>query len=115
MADAPPWLMTDWILSAYAGRRSAAMEQYKAFVAEGRKQPAVWEQLKNQSYLGSDAFVQKTQARLEAQGADLSEIPLPQRRQSARSLTHYEQQASSRDEAIEQAYASGGYGLKEIG
>lgn len=115
MADAPPWLMTDWILSTFSGRRRAAMEQYKAFVAEGRDQPAVWEQLKNQVYLGSDAFVLKMQARLETQDADLSEIPLPQRRQRARPLAHYEKQASSRDEAVALAYASGGYGLKEIG
>jgi len=115
--EQPTWLMTDWLLSAFAKRRSAAMAQYKVFVAEGRDQPAVWEQLRNQIYLGNEAFVEKMQAALskKKQDADLSEIPLPQRRQRARPLEYYEKQASSRDEAIEMAYASGGYGLKEIG
>lgn len=33
----------------------------------------------------------------------------------AKPLTHYVQQCKERDEAIALAYASGGYGLKEIG
>lgn len=64
--------------------------------------------------MGSDAFVQDMQSR-QAAAADLSEIPLPQRRRPARPLAHYAKQASGRDEAIALAYASGGYGLKEIG
>lgn len=114
LADVPDWLHTDWILSAFSARRSRAIEQYQAFVAEGRNQPGVWEQLKNQIYLGSDAFVQEMQTRQPA-AADLTEIPLPQRRRPARPLAHYGKQAPGRDEAIAVAYASGGYGLKEIG
>lgn len=114
LADAPPWLMTDWILCAFSAQRSMAIEQYQAFVAAGRNQPGVWEQLKNQVYLGSDAFVQEIQTR-QPITADLSEIPLPQRRKPAMPLEHYAKQASGRDEAIALAYASGGYGLKEIG
>ena len=59
MADALPWLATDWILSAFSDKRSEAVERYKAFVAEGKNQPAIWEQLKNQIYLGTDAFIAK--------------------------------------------------------
>lgn len=114
LADAPPWLMTDWFLCAFSARRSTAVEQYQAFVADGRNQPGVWEQLKNQIYLGSDAFVQGMQSR-QAAAADLSEIPLPQRRRPVKPLAHYAKQASVRDEAIALAYASGGDGLKEIG
>lgn len=114
LTDTPPWLMTDWILCAFSTRRSRAIEQYQAFVAEGCNWPSVWEQLKNQGYLGSDAFVQEIQTR-QAITDDLSEIPLSQRRKPAMPLAHYAKQASGRDEAIALAYASGGYGLKEIG
>ena len=114
LVDAPDWLSTDWILSAFATRRGEAINRYKVFVAEGRNQPGVWEQLKNQIYLGSEAFVQQIQAMPPAT-EDLSEIPLPQRRKPAKPLAHYAQQSSGRDEAIALAYASGGYGLKEIG
>jgi activator of 2-hydroxyglutaryl-CoA dehydratase len=31
-----------------------AIERYKAFMAEGKSQPALWEQHKNQIYLGTD-------------------------------------------------------------
>jgi len=114
IADSPPWLATDWILSAFSDKRSDAIENYKAFVAEGKNQPAIWEQLKNQIYLGTDAFVAKMQAKQPAK-EDLSEIPLGQRRAMAKPLEHYVAHSNTRDEAIANAYSSGTYGMKEIG
>jgi REP element-mobilizing transposase RayT len=114
MSDSHPWLTTDWILSAFSDKRSEATERYKAFVSEGKNQPAIWEQLKNQIYLGSDAFVQKMQSKI-AQTEDLSEIPLGQRRAMAKPLEHYASHSDTRDEAIANAYNSGAYGMKEIG
>jgi REP element-mobilizing transposase RayT len=114
MADAQPWLTTDWILSAFSDKRSEALERYKAFIAEGKDQPAIWEQLKNQIYLGSDAFIAKMQAKKPAK-EDLSEIPLGQRRAMAQALEHYAARSNTRDEAIVNAYNSGAYGMKEIG
>ena len=113
LADCPPWLATDWILSAFSSKRAEAIEGYWAFVVEGKNQPALWEKLKNQIYLGNDAFVQKMLSKLP--GEDLSEIPLKQRRLKAKPLAHYAARGGSRDEAIIQAYGSGGYSLKEIG
>jgi hypothetical protein len=46
---------------------------------------------------------------------DLSEVPAAQRRRMAKPLEHYARKYADRDEAIEQAYASGGYGMKAIG
>lgn len=114
MADALPWLASDWILSAFSEKRSEATDRYKAFVAEGKNQPAIWEQLKNQIYLGTDAFIAKMQAKMPDK-EDLSEIPLGQRRAMAKPLKHYEARSNTRDEAIVNAYNSGAYGLKEIG
>ena len=114
MADTLSWLATDWTLSSFSDKRSEAIERYKAFVADGKNQPAIWEQLKNQIYLGTDAFVAKMQAK-KSDKQDLSEIPLSQRRAMAKPLEHYASRSGTRDQAIVNAYNSGAYGMKEIG
>lgn len=108
------WLTTDWVLSAFGRKTSVAITAYKAFISEGKNQPSPWESLKNQVYLGDDGFVEKVQTQIE-KDRDLSEVPLAQRRKVAKTLQEYEQQAATRDEAIDNAYASGGYSMKEIG
>ena len=112
-ATGEPWLQTDWILSAFARQKGRAMARYRAFVAEGKNQPGPWEQLKNQVFLGTEQFVTKLQARLDA-GKDLSEIPARQRRAPPKPLEVYASR-KDRDAAIAEAYASGGYSMKVIG
>ena len=46
---------------------------------------------------------------------DLSEIPRRQRRKKPKPLKSYEKASTTRNEAISQAYASGGLTLAEIG
>jgi hypothetical protein len=115
-AACPPWLATDWLLAGFGRTRSVARAAYRDFVSQGKGQPSPWEKLTNQVYLGSERFVEQMQQMLESD-RDLSEVPLGQRRKrrTARPLPEYEAQASSRDEAIAAAYASGGYTMKEIG
>lgn len=91
--------------------RIRPVEAYRAFVAAGGNQPSPWKRLRNHIYLGSEAFVEKMQRKLDV-AQDLSEVPSAQRRQMPKALTHYERKYPDRDEAIAQAYASGGYGLK---
>jgi REP element-mobilizing transposase RayT len=110
----PPWLHTDWILSAFGTHKGPALERYRIFVAEGKNRPSPWRQLRNQIYLGDEQFVDKLQTGLE-KGKDLSEIPAAQRRRPARSLDYYAQKHRDRDDAIVTAYRSGGYSLKAIG
>jgi putative transposase len=114
MVDAPQWLATDWLLAGFGSRRRAAIERYRAFVEAGKNQPSPWESLKNQIFLGSDAFVEGLQHNRSADG-DLSEIPAVQRRPVPKPLSHYAQRYESRDEAILKAYASGGFTQREIG
>ena len=114
LADCPSWLATDWILSAFSAKRAEAIERYRTFVADGKNQPALWDKLKNQIYLGTDAFVQKMLSK-KPSNENLSEVPLGQRRAMAKSLAHYVARSDNRDEAIALAYDSGGYGMKEIG
>jgi REP element-mobilizing transposase RayT len=54
----PDWLQCDCILSQFSAQRSRAIAKYAAFVHEGKELPSVWQQLRGQIYLGSDAFVE---------------------------------------------------------
>ncbi len=113
LGEAPVWLRTDDVLSAFAGQHRAAAAGYAAFVAAGAHQPRPWDHLKNQIFLGSDAFVTDTQGNIRSEVA-LREIPAVQRRPRPQPLSRFAE-AHDRDEAIYRAYASGGYSLKEIG
>ena len=64
------------------------MEAYRAFLAAGKNQASPWKKLRNQIYLGTEAFVEKMQRKLDA-AQDLSEVPSAQRRQMPKALTHY--------------------------
>ncbi len=105
--EPPKALNIDWLLAAFAVRKSTAIERYRKFVTEGNKQPKPWEQLKNQIYLGNDTFVDKMQSMID-KDADLSEIPASKKQQVAKPLSYYEKKYPDRDVAIIKAYASGG-------
>ena len=113
VCEAPPWLTTDWLLGVFSTRRDEATSRYAAFVAEGKKQPAPWEKLRNQIFLGSESFVATMLGKIGA-NAPLREIPSAQKRPLPKSLAEIAGE-HARDEAIANAYASGGYSLKEIG
>jgi putative transposase len=113
LCDAPFWLTTDGLLSIFSAQRSEAVMRYAAFVAEGKHQPGPWEKLKNQIFLGSEAFVESLQRNIHAD-ARLREIPAVQRRPRPKPLVQIAEE-HARDEAMLRAYAGGGYSLKEIG
>ena len=54
----PEWLDTRTILTTPGEAESETVERYIQFVAEGKDQPSLWEQMKNQVFLCSDAFVE---------------------------------------------------------
>jgi putative transposase len=112
--EAPNWLTTDWLLAAFAKRKSKAIGKYRDFVAEGKNQPSPWESLRNQVFLGSESYVQAMQSHIDNE-KDLSEIPNSQKTPKPKTLGQYEKLAANRNEAIELSYASGGYSMKEIG
>ena len=70
--------------------------------------------LRNQVFLGSDEFIEKVQNYLDGD-KELSEIPSSQRRPVPKPLEYYRRTSQDRNEAIKQAYQSGGYTLKAIG
>jgi hypothetical protein len=75
--ESPGFLENDWLLATFAAKRLQAITRYIEFVDNGEDQPAPWEHLKNQIYLGSDAYVEEQQARV-ASDVDLSEVPSSQ-------------------------------------
>lgn len=112
-ASPPPWLMTDWILGQFGSDRLRAITRYIDFVRAGVGLPALWENLQNQIYLGSEHFVQRMQKEIESLHA-LREVPRAQRRPVAKPLDHYTHQTSDPFQAMALAYLSGDYTMKAI-
>ncbi|MDZ7925541.1 MAG: hypothetical protein U5M23_16165 [Marinagarivorans sp.] len=65
-------------------------------------------------FLGGKEFVEKMQLLMDSD-KDIVEVPLAQRRPTAKTIAEYEAQTEHPNDAILKAYKSGGYTLKEIG
>ena len=115
MISVPTFLNVRWTLAAFGEKREEAQRAYRQFVADGKGQPSPWEQLRNQVYLGSDAFVDRMQGFMANPNEQLSEIPASQRRPVAPPLEDFFQAHTDRDKAILEAFRSGGYTMKAIG
>ena len=113
LIDKPDWLEVAWTLACFGRKRTEATQAYAAFVAEGRNQPAPWEQLRNQIYLGSEAFVDEMQRKLDPEQS-LADIPSRQKAPVARPLAYYAEQFP-RNEAMARAYLSGAFSLATVG
>ena len=108
------WLTVDWILGGFGKNRLDATRSYRRFIKEGRDQPAIWTELKNQIYLGSEQFVEDMQCLIDPQQS-LDNVPRPQKVPVKKPLAEYERKCTCRHEAMAMAYRSGCYSLKEIG
>ncbi len=106
------WLRVEWVLSAFAKRKSTTQKKYQEFV-QGKGWPTPWEHLKNQVYLGTESFVTKLQPKIEAD-KDLSEVAKLQRRAKPLAIATYEKRSRNRNEVIIRAYQSRGYSMKEL-
>jgi putative transposase len=115
LLSAPPaWLSVDEILGAFSPNHTEAAERYRRYVAEGIGQPSPWIHLKNQIFLGSDAFVsdvQKKYSRAEIPRNDCAS----QKPKAVRSIEDFAAKYSPRNVAIKNAYLSGAYSMKQLG
>jgi len=111
LAGAPPWLEVDWVLGQFGVQRAQAVLRFVDFVRAGVGLPSVWEGLRGQIYLGSDAFVQRMQLLADQ---PLTEVPRMQRRPMALPLQDYVQGSTDRKAAMAAAYASGDYTLQAV-
>lgn len=110
---APEWLATDWLLAQFGTERNQARQRYRRFVSEGKVKESVWSGLKQQIYLGDEAFVEDTQAQALSD-VDKFSIPKIQRCGPAPSLAEIEQSCDNRNNAITAAYATGRYSYRTI-
>ena len=108
---AASWLQTDWILSQFSPQRDRAISAYVDFVRSGVGLPALWQNLRAQVYLGSDAFMEKMQTHVVQ---EISEVPRVQQRPIACSLERYAAHYSTKQESMVAAYTSGDFTLKKI-
>jgi REP element-mobilizing transposase RayT len=111
---APAWLDVDGLLRQFGERRSTAVRRYVDHVRAGVGLPSVWEQLKEQVFLGDDAFVSRMQRKAGPAVREALEVPRGQRRAPARPLAHYLGLKLPRDAAMARAYGSGDYTLAEV-
>ncbi len=102
-----PGLAADELLALFSADRGAARRAYARFVAAGSEAASV--KVRQQLYVGDDDFVERMARRA---GPVSSEVPRCQR--AWKSLDRYARDAGDRDAAIQAAYASGAYTLKEI-
>jgi hypothetical protein len=112
MVPAPHWLCTDWLLAQFGRTRARAVSAYVRFVRAEEEPSCIWNKLKSQIYLGSEEFARQMQ--LSAGQEELAEIPRAQRRPKALALSEYQSASKTKQHAMAQAYASGGYTMQEI-
>ena len=78
---------------------------------------SVWENLRQQVFLGSESFVEAMREEAKETAAargNLAEIPRAQWQTPPPPLERYEQEATNRDEAMAKAYLSGRYSQAAI-
>ena len=108
LVPVPSLLTTDWILNQFSSNKSEAQQRYRRFISQGRDYK-VWEGLKGQIYLGSDAFIRS----ISHQHKNLSEVPRVQRLAARSSLDEIFRNYTE-NTGILMAYQENGYTMKAI-
>ena len=73
-----PCLTTDWVLGQFSRKRGKAEQEYRQFVHSGIGQKTIWTEVRGQSLLGEDAFMDKLTDHLKKH-KNIAEIPRTQR------------------------------------
>lgn len=107
-------LQVAWLLRQFGSDREQAIIQYRNFVRAGVGLPPVWEELKNQIFLGDNPFVEKLHRQIKAESGNLKEIPKVQRRSLGKPLSYYVETIADTKQAIRLAYETGDYTMQQI-
>jgi putative transposase len=73
-----PSLTTDWVLGQFSGKREKAEKEYRQFIHWGIGEKTIWTEVRGQSLLGEDHFVEKLTDHLKKH-KNVPEIPRSQR------------------------------------
>ena len=119
-APAPPWLDINCLHGQMLGREIEgvadhvrAAKQYQAWVLAA-PDGNIWQQsLRQQIYLGDDAFVQAMQQRMESSQANAKEVPKAQRR-TPKTLAQWRKETPDNVAAMYLAYTQGGMTMTQI-
>ena len=116
----PPWLDTSTVHGYLLGHTAidandviVAAARYARLVEQGQDVNLWKTSLRQQIYLGDDAFITRMQALLDPKRKSASEVPVIQRQPIAKSVTEYLQDRD-RNEAITLAYEEGRHTLFAI-
>ena len=102
-------------LSQFGAQRARQIARYVEFVQQGVDGASIWRELKGQVFLGTDAFAEAMQRRLEQDGKQISkEIPRLQRRALGKSLNDYCDAFEDKKQGMAAAYATGDYTLQQV-
>lgn len=112
-ASSPDWLNKDQVLSQFGKQKSTAQKRFIDYVRQGSQASKLWDNLRQQIYLGEERFVETLQTK-QTDGRELTEIPRIQRQRTVKPLSYYSNRYQHRDDAIYAAWGTGGYTQKEI-
>jgi REP element-mobilizing transposase RayT len=73
-----PCLTTDWVLGQFSRKRGKAEQEYRQFVHWGIGQKSIWAEVRGQSLLGEETFMDRLTDHLKKH-KDIPEIPRSQR------------------------------------
>lgn len=106
------WLAVDGLLAQFSTIRHEAIEAYRRFVLSGIEKATIWENLRQQIYLGDDKFVEHVQEKEEL--SKLVGVPKVQKRAPAKSLEEILLKHGERNASIRASYATGEYSYQQI-
>ncbi|MDQ6997522.1 MAG: transposase [Mariprofundus sp.] len=110
----PSLLTSEPVLSYFSEQNTTPQQQYAKFVAEGESKKSVWSELRQQIFLGREAFVLDAHHKTSGSSYD-SNIPKIQQLPPAKSLSEIAELHEERDDAIVAAYQTGAYSYSQIG
>ena len=118
MEEPHPCLTTDWILAQFGSKETAAQREYRNFVGEWISQGSIWKDVKAQTVLGQEEFMERFGEYVKGY-QDIPEIPKAQRflqRPSLDSLFNDTELHNllKRNQAIAKAVEEYGYSQREV-
>ena len=113
-----PCLTTDWILHQFGRAREKAEKVYREFVREGMRKESLWREVKAQSILGTEVFVERLIDYVRGH-EEIPEIPKAQRYLNRPGLGQLLsgkvlQEMGKRNERIEEVVERYGYTQREV-
>jgi hypothetical protein len=113
LEPAPDWLDDRRVLSLLHADPRVARRSYRAYVERADDEPPLWTSLRNQIYLGDEAFVEQMQSLARAEALN-PEVPRVQQQPAATVPGSPARDHAVRNAAIVAAFAKGGFTQKQL-